>query len=246
VDDASGDGTLHCLQKLATLYPPHWIRILALEENGGPGHARNVGWEAAREPYIAFLDADDAWHPRKLELQLHWMLAHPEVDLSGHQTCLMKEDDPVSPIIGTAVIDSTIVTPLSKGFMLLSNQLATRSVILKRAITMRFRRRQRAEDFLLWMQLLTVKHTCVRIELPLAFSFQPAFSGDGFSSDIWAHEKDELGALRTLNAEGALSWPVFALATAWSVTKFARRLLIAKWRMRPRSFAAAWPITKRP
>jgi hypothetical protein len=30
------------------------------------------------------LDADDAWHPQKLEIQYGWMKEHPEVVLTGH------------------------------------------------------------------------------------------------------------------------------------------------------------------
>lgn len=75
VDDASGDGTAGALHALAGRYPKDWITVIEQRDNGGAGVARNAGWETASSPYIAFLDADDAWHPKKLEIQVAWMEA---------------------------------------------------------------------------------------------------------------------------------------------------------------------------
>ena len=65
VDDASGDGTLAVLKELASSYP-NWMRLIALETNRGAASARNEGWAAASQPFIAFLDADDTWHREKI------------------------------------------------------------------------------------------------------------------------------------------------------------------------------------
>jgi glycosyltransferase involved in cell wall biosynthesis len=64
VDDGSTDDT-------AARLAPFGARVRYLyQSNAGPAAARNTGIRAARGAYLAFLDADDVWLPRKLERQL--------------------------------------------------------------------------------------------------------------------------------------------------------------------------------
>lgn len=66
VDDASTDKT----QEVVSAMPEvTYIRIEPSESKGG-NHARNIGLNAARGKYVAFLDDDDYWKPNKLELQV--------------------------------------------------------------------------------------------------------------------------------------------------------------------------------
>jgi glycosyltransferase involved in cell wall biosynthesis len=77
VDDGSTDDTPHRLE-------PYRDRITCIrQENQGVSAARNTGIRAARGEVIALLDADDVWHPRKLELQMRCLAEHPEIGLLG-------------------------------------------------------------------------------------------------------------------------------------------------------------------
>ena len=59
VDDASTDQTGEIAQRLAE-QNPGLVRVMTLPENsGGCSRPRNVGIEAARAPYVMFLDSDD-------------------------------------------------------------------------------------------------------------------------------------------------------------------------------------------
>jgi glycosyltransferase involved in cell wall biosynthesis len=49
------------------------------QSNLGPAAARNVGATRSRQRWLAFLDADSTWHPRKLELQIDALITHQAV-----------------------------------------------------------------------------------------------------------------------------------------------------------------------
>ncbi len=75
VDDGSTDGTRELLAEYGDR-----IRVIS-QQNQGVGAARNAGIAAARGEYLAFLDSDDAWYPRKLELQMLRFANEPELGL---------------------------------------------------------------------------------------------------------------------------------------------------------------------
>ena len=54
---------------------------LIVQKNQGVSAARNLGISESRHPWIAFLDSDDAWLPKKLELQKHELKRSPETPI---------------------------------------------------------------------------------------------------------------------------------------------------------------------
>lgn len=51
------------------------------KENGGVAGARNLGIKAAKGEFISFCDADDIWNSEKIEDQINYLNAHPQVDM---------------------------------------------------------------------------------------------------------------------------------------------------------------------
>ncbi len=82
VDDGSSDGSTELTQRYAAEDPGR-VRYLCHAEhaNRGMSVSRNVGIKAAHGLYLAFLDADDAWLPQKLQQQVALLEAHREAGM---------------------------------------------------------------------------------------------------------------------------------------------------------------------
>lgn len=83
IDDGSTDATPAVVdefqQRLAqgTAYPATVPLRYGHQANAGPATARNHGVKLAQGNLLAFLDADDWWHPQKLEQQIARLMAEP-------------------------------------------------------------------------------------------------------------------------------------------------------------------------
>lgn len=72
VDDCSIDKSREVIK--SCIKEDARIKLICLEKNSGAAVARNTGIENANGRFIAFLDSDDTWHPKKLEKQIKFML----------------------------------------------------------------------------------------------------------------------------------------------------------------------------
>lgn len=79
VDDGSTDGSTERLQALAAAHPDRLA--LVHQVRAGPFAARNAGLTHAHGNFVAFLDADDLWHPDALA-RLHHALQATGADLA--------------------------------------------------------------------------------------------------------------------------------------------------------------------
>lgn len=226
VDDASPDETMGKLQALQNRYGT-WVRILQMPSNVGAASARNAGWSKATQTYIAFLDADDAWHPRKLELQYAYMQSNPAVMLSSHlcRQLSQRVDNALDWQVELGRVES-----ITWGKFLIRHQFVTPSVMLKREIRFRFAEGMRyMEDHRLWLEIVAHAMPVVRLEVELAAIFKPAFGASGLSANLWDMEKAELSNYRYFFENGRIPFMLFHLLQAYSLAKFLRRWLWVRW-----------------
>lgn len=99
VDDGSTDDTQAILLRLeAEISNLHNIKTAHL----GVSNARNVGTKAARGTYVAYLDADDLWHPSKIAKQVAAIEAHGGDPEWAAVYCLFRTVDRHGRLIGSA------------------------------------------------------------------------------------------------------------------------------------------------
>lgn len=228
VDDFSNDAgkTLSSLDRLRQVYQETNIKILRLDKNSGPGSARNAGWEESSQPYLAFLDADDSWHPKKLEIHYQWMSAHPNVVLSGHLSVKIAVGDAMPELSKKLVARS-----VNRCGLLFSNCFPTRSVMLKREVSYRFIPEKRyAEDYLLWLTIVFSGQSAWLLNMPMACSFKEEFGDGGLTGNLWKTQQGVLDTYQRLFSAGAISFLVFFLVSIFSLFKYFRRWAIVKWR----------------
>lgn len=79
IDDGSHDRSA----EIVSSYADPRVRLRRHERNVGLIPTLNEGLEEARGEYVARIDADDVAHPRRLELQVRHLDAHPDVAALG-------------------------------------------------------------------------------------------------------------------------------------------------------------------
>jgi glycosyltransferase involved in cell wall biosynthesis len=80
VDDGSTDKT----SKVMESFPK--AQYLSMKTNSGVSKARNAGLALAKGELICFLDSDDLWNEKKIQIQTHWLENN-----MGSQVCYTDE-----------------------------------------------------------------------------------------------------------------------------------------------------------
>ncbi|WP_018077009.1 glycosyltransferase family 2 protein [Thiobacillus denitrificans] len=166
VDDGSTDGSADIVERLAIAHPG---RVTVQHQtNSGPYAARNQGLAHARGNFVAFLDADDTWHPDALK-QLHAALTDTLADVAycGWQN------------VGEAAANTQPYVPPNyaetdaAALFLQACPWPINGVLLRRQLVDTLRgfseRRPTAMDYDLWLRMLVQQPTVVRVPEVLAY-----------------------------------------------------------------------------
>jgi GT2 family glycosyltransferase len=211
VDDGSNDGTSEYLAQYGAS-----IRHASRPRNGVAA-ARNYGSRIARGRFVAFLDSDDLWTPRKLEIQTAFMEQHPENQICQTEEIWIRRGVRVNPRAKHAKpsgdvfrrsLDRCLVSPSA--------------VMMKKDLFEQYGGFDESfpvcEDYDLWLRI-GVDHAVPLIPLPLVI--KRGGHSDQLSHSIWGIDRYRVRSLRKLLSNGLSGekrkWAIEALARKISV-----------------------------
>ncbi len=227
VDDGSTDDSYNILIEYAT--KDSRFKIFK-QINSGPSKARNLGWDVARSGFIAFLDSDDVWHDKKLELQYAYMLNNKNIYFSCHGKEVIKLKDMEEFYKSEKEINR--VTQMKAHRLLFKHYSngATSSFMLRNIDDIRFDiRKKRSEDYLLSLKIL-FRYSGVCIDTNLSASFKETYGDAGLSKDLWKMEKGDLDTFNILRNDGYINIITCFFCSIFSIIKYIRRYVLILFR----------------
>ena len=161
------DGSTDCSSSIAQAVRDPRVTLHRNSTNRGLPYCLNLMPSLAIGEYIARCDADDMLHPLRLERQVAFLDAHPEIDVVGCGMWTMDHHDRITGIRGGGAIDPRVSNLLRRMFLLChATIVARRSWFLRHRYDSSF---VRAEDFELWCRTLPTSAFANLVE-PLYFN----------------------------------------------------------------------------
>ncbi|MDY0273154.1 MAG: glycosyltransferase family A protein [Advenella sp.] len=166
VDDCSKDTTCSVVSKF--IEADARVSLIKLRvNNGGPAAPRNVGVEAAKGDWIAFLDSDDIWHPQKLEMQMA-VAKLKDAEFLSTQMESFTDDSKLSFEAIRTVSHKKLTFQLQR----IKGAMPTSSILVRRSLILNFPfnedvRYKAVEDYHCWLRILSSGKNNYKVCYPL-------------------------------------------------------------------------------
>ncbi len=195
VDDGSVDGTA---QVVAKRYPQ--VRVVR-QEAAGVSAARNRGIARSDSDWIAFLDSDDEWLPRKLERQAHLLAGRPDALVCHTDEIWMRRGVRVNPRRKHRKPDGDVferclpLCCMSPSSILLHRSVLERVGTFDESLPV-------CEDYDLWLRV-AARYQVALVNEPLVVKY--GGHDDQLSRRYWGMDRFRIRALEQILATGGLS-----------------------------------------
>jgi glycosyltransferase involved in cell wall biosynthesis len=167
-DDGSTDGTAQAVSRYKTTInlSYHWT-----ENFGGPARPRNLGLRLASGPYVALLDSDDWWAPRKLAESVRRLDAG--ADLVYHNMFAVRSSR--QRVYWRRRHTRALGSPVFDDLLLNGNVICNSSVVVRREILLRIggfsedRSLIAWEDYDAWLRIANITERFERLDETLGY-----------------------------------------------------------------------------
>ena len=209
VDDGSEDGTAEHLSKYGSS-----LRVIS-QSRRGVAAARNLGVRCSSGRYLAFLDSDDLWQPKKLEVQVTYMEELPEVQIcqteeiwirNGVRENPKKKHRKPSGDIFRPSLDLCLISPSA---VMMTRELFKRVGGFDEGFTV-------CEDYDLWLR--------ISVDTPVSLISEPLVIKRGGHADQLSHSSWGLDRFRILALQKLLRSGLRGEKRIWAIRVLANKV----------------------
>lgn len=156
VDDCSNDKSFEIINEYCK--KDNRIKLFKLEKKGGAAIARNKAMEMAKGRFLAFLDGDDIWVEKKLEIQLKLMKENNSAISYGNYEVIVEDGSSMNKIV-------KVPKEITYEQYLRNTIIQTVTVMIDREKTgdIRMPNIEMRQDFATWLSILKRGYTALGI-----------------------------------------------------------------------------------